>query len=162
MTAEQRKRVDERLRSLASKLNSLNSYHSNDCRDCRHEPCGVQFEIWDVERAVRDWKQEPLQQIEKEDKAQKLEDDYFLHLISSHRDVLDRFVHIVERKITIDDYGDEVLSHLDNEIAVCINKLKSREGAARFGWKLEERLRSHLSDLFTKEHAQDKGKKVGG
>ena len=162
LTTEQRKRVDERIRLLASKLDSLNRYHDlGKCMACRDGPCGAQFEIWDTGRELEGWKQHPLQQIEEEDKARKLEDDYFALLISSYSDVLNRFVEIVERKVTTDDYGDEVISHLDNEISVCINKLKSREHIARFGWTLEGRLRTYLSELFLKHHANKEEKGLG-
>ena len=99
LTSEQRKRADEKVRSLATKIESRKSYHSpGDCDDCRDGPCGAQFEIWTLEREIEGWKQQPLQQIENEDRARKLEDEYFLHLISSHANVLNRFVEIVERQ----------------------------------------------------------------
>ena len=129
LTAEQRERVDEKVRSIANRIDSRKNYHSpRACDACRDEPCATQFEIWDLERELDSWKQQPLQEIENEDRVRRIEDEYFLHLISSHANVLNRFLEIVERKITIDDYGDEVVSHLDNEITVCINKLKDREG----------------------------------
>jgi hypothetical protein len=113
----------------------------------------VQFQIWDVEREIRKWKEDPLAQIDNEDAAQRLEDEYLAHLIASYGDVFSRFEEIVERKITIDDYGDEVLSHLAGEISTCINKLKHREGRD-FGWKIERRLGSYLADSFAKYHDQ--------
>ncbi len=78
LTGEHRKRVDDKVHSLASRIDSRKSYHSpRDCDACRYEPCETQFEIWDLERELDRWKQQPLQQIENEDRTQKLEDDYF-------------------------------------------------------------------------------------
>ena len=157
LTDEQRKRVEEKIRSIATKIESRRTYHSiRDCEDCRYEPCAIQFELWDLERELERWRQQPLQEIENEDTARRQEDEYFVRLTTSHARVLSRFVEIVESKITIDDYGDEVISHLGREIDVCIDKLKSREGVARFAPSLETRLRAHLSQLFARQHAQKK------
>ena len=144
------------MRSLESRIDRTKRYHSpGDCDACRDEPCGTQFEIWDLEHELGRWKQQPLQEIEKEDSAKRFEDERFVHLTSSHADVLSRFVEIVERKITVDDYGDEVVSHLDNEITICLNKLKDREGGKRFGPPLQNRLREHLSEIFKQHHAKN-------
>lgn len=119
-----------------------------------HAPCSLNFGIWNENWTAG--KTSP-SGIEKEDEARRLEDEYFLHLTTSHASVFSRFVEIVESKITIDDYGDEVVSHLEKEIGTCIEKLKSREGISRFAPNLETRVRSHLSQLFKGHHAQKKG-----
>jgi len=51
-------------------------------------------------------------------------------LLTKHRDLLDKFLEITERKVsTVDDYGDENWSVLPDEIHRCLTKLARREQA---------------------------------
>jgi hypothetical protein len=64
----------------------------------------------------------------------RLEDLKREELVARNRDLIDKFLEIAERKVSIiDDYGDENWKILPYEIITCLRKIGEREGV-RFNW----------------------------
>lgn len=56
-------------------------------------------------------------------------------LIERNLDLIDKFLEITERKVSIlDDYGDENWGVLPNEIIICLRKIAERQGL-QFNWE---------------------------
>ncbi|HVS89939.1 MAG TPA: restriction endonuclease [Candidatus Acidoferrum sp.] len=104
-----------------------------------------------------------------------------MRLIERHRDLVDKFLEIAERKVsTLDDYGEENWDALPREIDTCLSKIAKRQGidldrirhitkASRFGhgvsdaatrvWWGDETFRrahDHLNKTFRALHEAGK------
>jgi restriction system protein len=94
-----------------------------------------------------------------------------LTLIERNKDLIDKFLEIAERKVSmIDDYGDEKWDTLPDEILACLKKISQRENAS-IDWQRYAKPRSyyalpddyqwlkeHLGQLFNEYHATQKNR----
>jgi Restriction endonuclease len=59
----------------------------------------------------------------------RLEDLKHEELVARNQDLIDKFLEIAERKVSVlDDYGDEQWDALPNEVKLCLKKIVQREG----------------------------------
>lgn len=116
--------------------------------------------------------------------AQRREDEAgsearYVEWLHSHRDTIDRFMEITERKVSVvDEYGDENWDALDKEVMAVAKKIAKKDGYKLHGWFPERidharydtseyvrmllRLKTDLDRVFRRYHAARKSRQESG